>query len=494
MNNPRQSARNSGNFAIFASLLFLVIILVLIPVLIVVLHDPNLQTTTTTATTTTTTAATTTTATTTAALASTAVATTAVATTATTTTALTSTAAATTASTSTAAATTAASTTAASTGIPVIFTSFVTGVSNRVDHSSIDDTFVFAEYVIASPTDIRLRVVKENATTNERLWTISQSCLAVAPAYAYNFVTVEPITGNIYVATQCTNGTFIYKYTPSGLIIWEQNYGPYLFESQYSSARLEFDPTNSHFYIQQLRPSDIVIMKINANTGLATGTEVAMTNACSTLPNYVTGGRVTNLKYALGKIVTGERIELAAGELRTCIQTYNATTLVLESVYADNLPNATVPTNRGISIDVDKTNGDVYIFIYQAANAGWLSTGVYLSLLKYNAQNNFVYRQTFLNATYQLKDPNNGLPRPRSIIVQNSGIIHFLSQYVTSPSASTGFRMLLSVNMTTGAQLQLYSEYLDDLNLVATTPIWREANNAIYYMNELEYFLSEFPA
>jgi hypothetical protein len=313
----------------------------------------------------------------------------------------------------------------------------------------------------------------------------------VEPTYGYNFVTIEPITSNIYVATRCTNGTFIYKYTPAGSLIWEQNYGTERFESQYNGARLEFDSTNSFFYVQQQQTVNVVLLKINATTGVSTGISATVNGACSSLPNYTTGGSIVNLKFAQGKIITGEQVQINNSDYRLCIQTYNATTLALESVYVDNLANASVLKNYAISIDVDKANGDVYAFIYQSTDAGWASTTTYLKLLKYNALNTLVYSSMFLNATFQLSDPNTGLPGPRSIIV--NGILYFLSQFVTLPGASTGFRMLLSINTTSGNQIALRSVALSDMTLVATSPMWRAINSAIYYLTELDTSLSIFP-
>ena len=464
MDNPllRPSSRRisrsggSGNFAIFASLFVIVSVLVLIPVLVVVLHNPTESITTTTTAAATTTFPTSTTITTTA------------------TTTLTTT------------------TTAATTTTPSII-SLVDGVSNRVDYDSIDDSFVFAEYEAVGPSDVQLRVKKKSAATNNLIWSISQACLAVEPTYGYNFVTIEPVTSNIYVATRCTNGTFIYKYTPAGSLIWEQNYGTERFESQYNGARLEFDSTNSFFYVQQQQTVNVVLLQINATSGIPTGISATVNGACSSLPNYTTGGSTVNLKFAQGKIITGEQVQINNSDYRLCIQTYNATTLALESVYVDNLANASVLKNYAISIDVDKANGDVYAFIYQSTDAGWASTTTYLKLLKYDSLNTLVYSSTFLNATFQLSDPNTGLPGPRSIIAPTNGVLYFLSQYVTSPGASTGFRMLLSVNTTNGNQIALRSVVLSDMALVATSPMWRAIDSTIYYLTELDTSLSNFP-
>jgi hypothetical protein len=128
MDNPllrplsRQISRSSGNFAIFASLFVIVSVLVLIPVLVVVLHDSTVPTTTTIIPTITI-------------------------------------APSITAST-TIVPTTGTTTTTASTTPPSII-SLVDGVSNRVDYDSIDDSFVFAEYEVVSPSDVQLRVKKK---------------------------------------------------------------------------------------------------------------------------------------------------------------------------------------------------------------------------------------------------------------------------------------------------------------------------------------------
>ena len=474
-----------GNFAIFFAIFVLVAVLVLIPTLTVVLR-PEATATTTNGITITTTAPFTSTAS--------ATTTSTVVDTTTTTPVITT-------STSTVVPTTAAATTTTATTIITTTTTATTtpasqvyldAASNRIDYYNSSDTFVIVEHVLSSPTNVRLQISKKNASSSNVIWSLNQPCLYAVPSFTYSFISVEPATQNIYVVASCANATnmtksFIYKYNAAGTPIWQKEYTEFEFWSAYQSARLEFDEYG-YMYIQEYVPFQIFLTKLDTNNGdrVVTAQTVILSDACLAVPNFSRVYGLGNMKYGLGKIVFVAWIAILtpSREFHACIQTFNTSTFALESEFIDSVANGTIGFNIPSSIDLDKSNGDIYLFVYQADSAFWAVTNTLFRMLKYNAQHTLLYEQVYLNSTFELVDPNNGSPGHRSVIA--NGIVYFLGKHIitTLSVPPSGYILLLEMNATTGTQLNLKSVFLNDTGLIVTSPMYRVAYNSVYYMQE----------
>lgn len=202
---------------------------------------------------------------------------------------------------------------------------------------------------------------------------------------------------------------------------------------------------------------------------------VPISNACSTIPNYSGQDYVLNFKYALNRIVLMQSIYTDTFTVhRACIQTYNSSDLSLEFVYIDQLPYL---NNQPISLDVDKTNGDVYFFEW--ANLNTPMVNAILMLSKYNRDGVFIYNTSYFDNNTDVYFPNINEPKPSTTIV--NGVMYFLGKYFDSTLTSF-YRFVFVLNMSNGSVtnfknvLALSSGPSND---ICTSPML--VNNTIFY-------------